>query len=270
MFRYKALWQLGSMSARDMFRNRLTGLAPLFLFGWLLVLYFVLSLMLSVSVTDPGSSLLRASLPSILMTGIAGIAFMATAVPIVSMRERGMLRLLGTTPLKKFTFLLAQLPIRIGLVVAEVGFVLALANVAGFADRGVNYWRLAVTLILGGVMLFACAWLVASRARNAEAAHQFATMLVMGTFVFSGAFLPAGTLPAFTEIFTNIVPSTWFAAAPGADLVAETPFLPVPILWTFMLFVTVVFAGLAYRCFEWDRESSVRHDTSIPREAADK
>ena len=53
MVQDRALWRLSSMSAKDLMRNRLTGLAPVFLFAWLLLLYFVLSLMLSVSVTDP-------------------------------------------------------------------------------------------------------------------------------------------------------------------------------------------------------------------------
>lgn len=267
MFRGKAFLWLASMSTRDMLRDRLTGLAPVLLFAWLLVIYFAL---LTDAAADPGAHPLRAALPSILMTGIAGIAFMATTVPLVAMRERGLLRLLGTTPLKRSTFLLAQLPARLMLVLLEVGFVVCLVHMAGFADEGDNYWRLLCTLILEIAMLFACALLAASRARSAEATHQGATMLVMGLFVFSGTFIPPGTLPAFTEIVTNAIPSTWFAAALGTDLTGTAPFLPVPLLWGMMTIVTIATGLLALRRFEWDQEETAVPSTVFGWQAAEK
>lgn len=258
------------MSARDMLRNRLTGLAPLFLFAWLLVVYFVLSLMLGDVLSDPEQHPLRAALPSILMTGIAGVAFMALTVPLVSMRERGLLRLLGTTPLKRSTFLLAQLPARLALVWLEVLSVILLAYVAGFIGERNNSWRLLGTLLIGTAMLLACAMLLASRARNTETMHQGMTMLVMGLFVFSGSFLPPGTLPAFMDIFTNAIPSTWFAVTLGVDLTGAEPFLPVPILWAMMLVLTLVAGIFALRRFEWDQEESASPGSVLGRKPATK
>jgi hypothetical protein len=55
---------------------------------------------------------LRVNLGVATMLGIASIAFIGTTVPLVAMRERGLLRLFGTTPLRRSTFLLAQLPAR--------------------------------------------------------------------------------------------------------------------------------------------------------------
>ena len=254
MSQSQAFRRLASMSARDMLRNRLTGLAPVFLFAWLLIIYFALSLMLSNGTADTGQHPLRAALPSILMAGIAGVAFMALTVPLVSMRERGLLRLLGTTPLKRPVFLAAQLPARLVLVGVEVLCVFVLAHVAGFISESNNYWRLLGTLVVGIAMLFSCAMLLASHARSTEATHQGMTMLVMGLFVFSGTFLPPGTLPAFTDVFTNAIPSTWFAAALSADITGATPFLPVPLLWAMMLVVALVAGLVASRRFEWDQE----------------
>lgn len=254
MSQSQALRRLASMSARDMLRNRLTGLAPVFLFAWLLIIYFALSLILGEATSDTAQHPLRAALPSILMTGIAGVAFMALTVPLVSMRERGLLRLLGTTPLKRPIFLAAQLPARLALVGVEVLSVVLLAYLAGFMSENNNYWRLLGTLLVGIAMLFSCALLLASRARSTEATHQGMTMLVMGLFVFSGTFLPPGTLPAFTDAFTNAIPSTWFAAALSADLTGASPFLPVPWLWAMMLGIALGAGFGASRRFEWDQE----------------
>lgn len=239
-----------------MVRDRLTGLAPIFLFAWLLLIYFVLSLTLIDLAASSNTHPLRAALPSILMTGIAGVAFMATTVPLVAMRDRGMLRLLGTTPLKHSTFLIAQLPARLVFVAIEVGFVVALVQLAGYANESNDYARLLGTVVIGVAMLFALATLAASRARNTAVTHQVVTMVVMGLFVFSGAFLPRGTLPGFTEFVTNAFPTTWFAAALGRDLIGTTPFLPVLVLWGMMLTVTIIAGVLALRCFEWDQEES--------------
>ncbi|RGE21579.1 ABC transporter permease [Leucobacter sp. wl10] len=259
MAQRSALRLLAAMSMKDMLRNRLTGLAPMFLFAWLVLIYGVLSFMLSEAASDPATHPLRAALPSILVTGIAGIAFMVTTVPLVSMRERGLLRLFGTTPLRRPIFLLAQLPSRLALIALEVGFIVTLVVVAGFVGDHNNYWRLLGTLIIGTAMLFACAMLLASRSSNTESTHQSMTILVMGVFVFSGTFLPPGTLPAFTEIFTNAIPTTWFAAAISADLTGAAPFLPVLALWVMMLAVTVIAGVLAVRRFEWDHEEAVTH-----------
>lgn len=253
-FRRSAFAQLALMSARDLLRNRQTGVAPVFLFLWLLLLYWILSLMLTDSSSATDTTLLSSALPSILMTGLAGIAFMATTVPLVSMRGTGLLRVFGMTPLTRSTFLFAQLPARVLLVAGEVILIVAIAQFAEYPGGAINYWRIVATLIVGTSMLFACAILFAGRGRNAEANHQLMTALPMGLMVFSGTFLPPGTMPAFTTTLTNALPSTWFSAAIAADLTGREPFLPIVILWAMMLTVTAAVGIVAFHRFEWDRE----------------
>ncbi|MDA3146481.1 ABC transporter permease [Leucobacter sp. UCMA 4100] len=256
-----ALWQLTAMSTRDLMRDKLTGFAPLFLFGWLLLIYWLFTIMLPNAADSASTHPLRLALPSIVMTGITATAFMATTVPLVAMRERDLLRLLGTTPLKRSTFVLAQLPIRVVLVGVQVAVGYGVAITAGFTGETSNLLRLLTTTLIGSAMLFACALLVAGRGQSAESSHHISVAVALGAMMCSGTFLPiaAGTLSPLVESLPRLLPTTWFASALAPDLTGGEAFMPVPLLWAMMLVMTVVAGVTALRRFEWSTGGSPAH-----------
>lgn len=195
------------------------------------------------------------------MTGIASIAFIGTAVPLVAMRERGLMRLLGTTPLRRSTFLAAQLPSRVAIAFAEVAIVVAIAVWRGYVD-GLNVLSFAVTCVLGTAMLFAIAVLCATRARNAEATQQGMAMLTIMLVFVSGGLLPPGLLPEFVQLAMNVVPTSWLASAAAADLTGAETFLPVPVLWGLMALAAGVAAAAAAWLFQWDQAEGPRSRTT--------
>ncbi|GAB2553297.1 ABC transporter permease [Leucobacter ruminantium] len=252
-----ALLALSAMSGRDMLRHRLTGFAALFMFAWMIALYVVMSLMTGGwSLTDEASQArdpLRSALPGVLLTGIAAIAFMGTTVPIVAMRERGMLRLLGTTPLRRPVFLAAQLPVRLILVAVETAVAVGIAELRGFTED-LDPLRLAVTLVLGTAMCFAFAFLFAARASSSEAAHHATTFLCVALLFASGGIVPIATLPDPLLTAAHTLPPVWFATALGADLTgAASPLLPLPLLWLMMAVTTGAIGIAATRRFRWDQ-----------------
>lgn len=194
------------------------------------------------------------------LTGIASAVFIGLTVPLVGMRERGMLRLFGTTPLRRSTFLLAQVPARLVVVLAEVVIVVAIAVWRRYVD-GIDVLSLAVTVVLGSAMLFALALVFAGRSRNAEATQQSMVMITLLLVFASGGIIPPGVLPGIVQVAMNALPTTWFVAALDADLTGAEPFVPVPVLWLLMALGACGALVLASRRFEWD-QSEPRGRTS--------
>lgn len=201
---------------------------------------------------SPETDVLRINLATVLVTGFMAIAFMGTSVPLVTLRQRGTLRLLGTTPVKRLSFILAQSPVRFALGIAESIVIVLIAWSQGYVES-FNVVRLFVTLILGLAMLFAFAYLLASRSANPDVITQVTGFLPVIVILTSGTVLPIDVFPDVVRYVTYAFPSTWFMQAIGADIAGTNPFISVYWLWLMMAAVGVVAALLAARLFKWDQ-----------------
>lgn len=195
--------------------------------------------------------LVRANLATIAAVGIMAVAFMGTALPIVVMRERGTLRMLGTTPVRKLTFIAAQTPVR---AVATLAIGVAVAGIAvamGYLAPG-GVVSLAVTVVLGTLMFFSFAYLLASRSRSPELINAVSVLLPIAVMFASGDVFPKQVLPDWLAVALDWLPSSWFIQAASADLAGMPPVAPVPILWLLMAACTAAVALAAARLFSWD------------------
>lgn len=237
--------ELSIANARELIRNRKGSISILFMFGFLFVLIAL------IDAAMPGLGILRTNLATIATIGFMAITFLGTAVPIVTLRERGTLRLFGTTPVRKGVFIAAQTPVRLvaGVVVAAIvtGTAVAMGSIEAFGLA-----RLLVTFALGLAMFFAFAYLLASRSRNAELVNNVAVMLPIAAMFASGDVFPREVIPQPVAVVLEALPTTWFVRAAAADLSGVAPSIPVPILWAMMAAVTAVAAVLAARLFVWD------------------
>lgn len=205
---------------------------------------------------------LRSNLGVTLMMGIASTAFIGTTVPLVAARERGLLRLLGTTPLRRSTFLLGQVPARVLVAVTFMAATLAIALWQRYVD-GIDLIGLGITFIFSTTMLLSFGLLCAARARNEESTQQSMVMLTILLTFASGGLLPSSLVPEVVQIFLNALPTTWVAVAAGSTLTGAPPFLPVSVLWVLMAVATVVAIGLAARLFEWDQSEPSRRRSPL-------
>lgn len=201
---------------------------------------------------EPETDILRINLGAVLVLGIMAIVFMGTSVPLVALRRRGTLRLFGTTPLKRMTFILAQSPVRLALALAEALVVVAVAWSQGYIES-FNVLRLVVTLVLGIGMLFAFAFLLASRSTNEELTGQLCGFIPVIIVLTSGTVIPIYGLPEWVQALFNAVPTTWFLQAASADIAGTEPFASIYLLWAMMAAVGVGVALLAARVFRWDQ-----------------
>lgn len=201
------------------------------------------------TVIDP----LREYLGVIPLLGAASAALIGLTVPIVAMRERGLLRLLGTTPLRRSTFLLAQLPVRFAIAAAIMAVTVGIAVWRRYIDA-VEVGSLSVSMLLGISLLFSMALLLAAKSRNAESIQQTAVMINLALVFVSGGLVPGEIVPGPLQAVLNCLPTTWFAVAASAGLTGSEPFLPIPVLWVLMAVVAAGSLWLATRLFDWDQQ----------------
>ena len=210
----------------------------------------------SIIVTDDTGDikvdLLKENLGIVVLLGVASVAFIGATVPIVAMREQGLLRLMGTTPLRRSTFLLAQLPARLVVTLTVVATTTGIAIWRKYVD-GLDVFTLGKSSLIGTAMLFSFALLFATRSRNAVAMQEGMVMLTILLVFASGGLLPASIVPEPLQFVLNCLPTTWFAAATSASLAGAEPFLPIPVLWALMLACTAIVAVIAARLFVWDQ-----------------
>ncbi|MCW4458809.1 ABC transporter permease [Microbacterium sp. MPKO10] len=204
------------------------------------------------TVGDHKTDFLRHNLGTALALGFMAIAFIGTAVPLVSMRERGILRLFGTTPLPRASLLASQLPIKMVLGLAEAALVIGIALSLNYVDA-IHTGRLFLTMLLSLTMLLAFGLLFATRSRSAEATQQTMAMLPILLIAPAGGVFPLDDLPTFLIVICNMFPTTWVVAAISADIADIEAFTSLPILWLLMLAVSAVVFFVASRRFQWDQ-----------------
>ncbi|MCX5588610.1 ABC transporter permease [Streptomyces erythrochromogenes] len=195
---------------------------------------------------------LKAALPTGLLMALMSTAFFGTATPLIALRTRGTLRLLGTTPLGRLTFVLAQAPVRLALVVVQLvilGMVAVAMDFMSLADT----LRLMGTGLLGAIMLFAFGYLMAARLRNAEVVNGLLGLLMPVLLFFSGLFLPLSMLPSVITTVSDALPTTYLVDAFNHDLNEAASVHSLTTDWLVLLAATAVFGGLAARLFRWDQ-----------------
>lgn len=200
---------------------------------------------------EPMPDFLRLNLGTEFLAVLASVALIGTTVPLVAARERGMLRLLGTTPLSRRLFLASRIPARLALLLACTAGVAAIGLARRYTEVSALP-RFAVTVACAAVMLFGVGAVFSARARNAEASQSLMAGISLALVFSAGAVLPAVILPTPARFAVGLLPGSWITEPASADLAGTTPLVPVPVYWALMLATGVACFILAARRFRWD------------------
>jgi ABC-2 type transport system permease protein len=150
-----------------------------------------------VQVESPGgfySDPVRFGILGSLVYALASLGIFGVATPIVSMRQRGILRLLYTTPVTRLTFVLAQVPAR--LVLGAAMSTVALGYYASKWD--VSGQRILIAFfisLLGFWMLAALGYLVGGMLSSAEATFAILSPVLTFGAMLGAVFFPLEVLP---------------------------------------------------------------------------
>lgn len=195
---------------------------------------------------------LKGALPTVVMLGLLSLALLGTAAPLVGLRGRGTLRLLGTTPVRRWTFILSQTPCRVALGALQMTIIAGYAWYLGYLEAAAIP-ALLVTVLLGLSMLLALAYLFASRMVSQDLATTIASLLLPVAMLFAGSMVPKQLMPAAVQQIADYLPTTLLSQAVGISLVGDGSAGSLPIKWALMGLTALIATALAAKLFTWDQ-----------------
>jgi ABC-2 type transport system permease protein len=184
---------------------------------------------------------------SIMQMGIFGVAF-----SFVSLKKRGILRRLSATPVRPGDFILAQVTMRLLVVVVQVAMMVA-AGLWFFQLHLIgNVLNMFVLAILGAVIFLAIGFALAGASKSEDQVAPLANILTLPMLLLSGVFFSRSNLPGFIHTVTGWFPLTFLVdgmrsvAIDGATLFDVMPQVLGLGVWA------VVACAIAIKLFRWE------------------
>lgn len=184
---------------------------------------------------------------SIMQLGIFGVAF-----GFVSLKKRGILRRLWVTPVRPNDFIIAQVAMRLVLVMAQI-LVMTLVPYF-FLDLHFigSFWEMFVVGILGAIVFLSMGFAIAGIGKSEDQVAPLANMIAMPMLLLSGIFFGRNSLPGFVRAVVDYLPLSFLAdamraiAIDGATISQVTPQIIGLAIWC------VVSVLVAVKMFRWE------------------
>lgn len=204
-------------------------------------------------VTSDNLSNIDYLLPGILAMSLMQLGLFGTAAPLVSLREKGVLRRMGATPLSRTSLLVSQVAFRMTLAFLQTAILIGVGMAAFDVQIEIQNLPLIIGVVLFGASMFITLGYFLSTLANTEEALQGIVALPNFLFMFlSGIFWPVDFMPSWIRPLVDLIPLTYLGDLlrkvmidAGSYFSAERSILVLGV-W---LAVTTV---LALRFFKWE------------------
>lgn len=184
---------------------------------------------------------------SIMQMGIFGVAF-----GFVSLKKRGILRRLWATPIRPSNFIVAQVAMRLFVVMLQVTLMVGAGLLFFDLHLVGNIANMFVIALLGAIVFLGIGFTLAGISRSEDQVAPLANVITLPMLLLSGIFFSRSSLPGFISTITSFFPLTYLAdgmrsiAIDGASLVDVGPQLLGLLVWC------VVSCAVAIRFFRWE------------------
>lgn len=202
-------------------------------------------------VTEHGARYIDFLIPGLLGMNLMGTSIWGTGFAIVDMRQKKLLKRFLVTPMRKTSFLLAQMLSRFVFLVAEVAVITAFGVWAlGVPFRG-SLGTYSLFCLLGAAAFAGLGLLVASRAKTIEGVSGLMNFVMMPMWLLSGVFFSYEKFPEMLHPAIQLLPLTALndglraIMLEGEPLFALWPEALVVSGWTVLTFVA------ALKIFRW-------------------
>lgn len=184
---------------------------------------------------------------SIMQLGIFGVAF-----GFVAMKKRGILRRLWVTPITPNDFIIAQVAMRLVLVMLQIVIMTLVPYF--FLDLHFigSFWEMFVVGMLGAIVFLALGFAVAGIGKSEDQVAPLANIIAMPMMMLSGVFFSRNALPGFVRSVVDFFPLSFLADAmrsisiDGASLAQVFPQIVGLAVWC----VASIF--IAVKMFRWE------------------
>ncbi|GHE49061.1 ABC transporter permease [Streptomyces capitiformicae] len=190
--------------------------------------------------------------PGLLGWGVATGAVFNTALSLVSLRQRKVLRRMRLAPISAATIMASRIAITLLTALAQTALFLLVASLPWFGLRLTEAWWLIVPLVLCATLAFmSVGVLVGSFAKNEEAANGLAQLLVLPMSLMSGAFFPLDNAPDWFKTIGHVMPMQYLVDGSETVLSQGGGLLDVLPTMGGMLLFGAVLGVIAWRFFAW-------------------
>ncbi len=184
---------------------------------------------------------------SIMQLGIFGVAF-----GFVSMKKRGILRRLFVTPINPNDFIIAQVGMRLVLVMLQIVIMTLVPYF--FLDLHFigSFWEMFVVGILGAVVFLALGFAIAGISKSEDQVAALGNVIAKPMMLLSGVFFSRSALPGFVRSAVDYFPLSFLAdalrniAIEGATLTDVLPDIAGLAVWC------VISVFIAVKMFRWE------------------
>lgn len=184
---------------------------------------------------------------SLMMGGVMGVA-----VPVATLREKGVLKRLLATPLNPAIFFTAQVITRLLVALMQSALMISIAVLAFGAHFYGNILTFALVLTFGASVFLIIGLVLASIAKNADTVEPMSRAVTMPMIFLGGVLFPIESMPAWLQPISRALPLSYMSDAlrkvvsEGASLSAIQTDLLILLAWGVIAFV------VASRIFRWE------------------
>ncbi|WP_055480276.1 ABC transporter permease [Sphaerimonospora mesophila] len=204
---------------------------------------------------EPEVSALTFGLPAVWLMGIMSLALTGTSAPLTTLREKGVLRALGLTPVDKLTFLAALLPARLVVCLLEGVLILilsALAGVMSIADPLLLLWAFLLTFAVN--MALGC--FLGGLMKSSQLVGGLSGVLVPAVLILSGVILPLGIFPPVLKTIAEFLPFTYMGDLLRHAIAGVPAEFSVTVSSAVLLGSCAVLVVLTLATFRWDERDA--------------
>lgn len=166
--------------------------------------------------------------PSILAMALMQLGVFS-AIPLVSQREKLILKRLGATPLRRWTLVGSNLLMRLLIALVQSVLIIGIGAFAfGVAVIG-SIAVVALLIALGAMTFIAIGYVIASYAKTEDSANALTSIVQFPLMFLSGIFFPIEFMPEFLRPVATIMPLTYLGDALRQVMVGGSPFAPLGV-----------------------------------------
>lgn len=190
--------------------------------------------------------------PMTIFLAVTSAALTVTAGPLANLRAKGMLRLLGTTPVGRARLVFTHMFARILMVTAQTIVLLALAVTLGKVEPS-RLPALFGIALLGLTMFGGIGYLIGGRLASPDTATNVGTLVQLAALFLSGLAFPVEFMPDAVRITLGLLPTSFFADLMLTQMSQGDPVHPAWLSILVVAATAVVAVFVAVRTFKWDQ-----------------
>jgi ABC-2 type transport system permease protein len=189
--------------------------------------------------------------PSVLAMALMQLGLFG-ALPIVAERQNLILKRLAATPLRRRTFVGANLVSRLLVAIVQAAIILGIGTALFNVTLLGNPLVFAGLVVLGALTFVALGYVIASFAQTEDSASQLTSILQFPLMFLSGIFFPLEAMPEVLQVVAVFLPLTYLGDALRQVMVNGVPFVP---LWVDVVVLAAWMVGsflVSARFFRWE------------------